>query len=75
MKAEKKKTKKTLDELFAAALEDAPTVKGYTIKQVAEKIDAPWPSYLPFPPVVEYFDVGKVKVYQLKRKVIIHERI
>lgn len=75
MMVEKKEAKKkSLDELVEEALEDAPTMKGYTIKQLAELTNRPWPTVrwhlelMEARDVVEYFDVGRAKLYSLKKK-------
>jgi len=65
---------KKLDELLEDALDDAPTIKGYTIKQLAEITEAPWPTAwwhlerLESRAIVEHFNMGRAKLYSLKKK-------
>ncbi len=71
---EDKKKKKSLDDLIEDALENAPEVKGYTIKQLADITERPWPTtrwhleLLEARGTVEHFDIGRAKVYSLKKK-------
>jgi DNA-binding transcriptional ArsR family regulator len=37
-----KKKRKSLDEILEEALENAPTIQGYTIKQLSEITSIPW---------------------------------
>jgi len=38
----RKGKKKSLDEILQEALENAPTIQGYTIKQLSEITGIPW---------------------------------
>jgi hypothetical protein len=62
-----------LGSLVHKALEGAPPIEGYTIKQLAEITESPWPStrWHPEPfqsPGAETWSIGRAKVYQLKLK-------
>lgn len=65
------KKESSLDDAIKKALADAPTIEGYTIKQLAERIDTPWPTtrwhleLLEAKGTVEYVEIGKAKVYKL----------
>lgn len=69
-----KKKKITLDEMIEEALEKAPKIEGYTVKQIAEITGAPWPTarwhleLLEARGTVEHFNLGRAKVYSLKKK-------
>jgi predicted ArsR family transcriptional regulator len=66
--------KKSLDEMIEEALKNAPKIEGYTVKQIAEIIGVPWPTarwhleLLEARGVVEHYDIGRAKVYYLKKK-------
>jgi len=68
-----KKVEKSLDEAIKEALEEAPKIEGYTIKQIAELTGTPWPTtrwhleLLEARGAVEHFEIGRAKVYSLKR--------
>jgi len=70
----RKKREKTLDEMIEESLEKAPKIKGYTIKQLAEITETPWPTtrwhleLLEARGAVEHFEIGRAKVYSLKKK-------
>jgi predicted ArsR family transcriptional regulator len=72
--AKKTEKKKSLDEILEEALESAPKIQGYTVKQLAEITKTPWPTtrwhleLLEARGVVEHYDIGRAKVYALKRK-------
>jgi len=69
-----KKKKMTLDERIAEVLQNAPKIEGYTIKQIAEITEMPWPTarwhleLLEARGAVEHLDIGRAKVYSLKKK-------
>ena len=66
--------KKSLDEIIEEALKDAPKFEGYTIKELAEITDTPWPTtrwhleLLEARGVVEHLEIGRAKLYSLKKK-------
>ncbi len=66
--------KKNLDEIIKEALANAPKIEGYTIQQLAKISGAPWPTtrwhleLLEARGVVGYHQVGRAKVYTLKKK-------
>ncbi|RLB02227.1 MAG: hypothetical protein DRG59_13030 [Deltaproteobacteria bacterium] len=66
--------KKSLDEIIEEALKDAPKFEGYTIKELAEITDTPWPTtrwhleLLEARGVVEHLEIGRAKLYYLKKK-------
>jgi predicted ArsR family transcriptional regulator len=68
-----KSKKKSLSESIEKALENAPTLKGFTIKQVAEVTKTPWPTarwhleLLEARGVVDHVDIGRAKLYYLKK--------
>jgi predicted ArsR family transcriptional regulator len=68
------KKKVTLDARIAEALKTAPKIEGYTVKQIAEITETPWPTarwhleLLEARGVVEHLDIGRAKVYSLKKK-------
>jgi len=70
----KKKPEKTLDERIQEALEAAPKIEGYTVKQLAEMTETPWPTtrwhleLLEARGAVEYMNIGRARVYALKKK-------
>jgi len=65
---------KKLDEMIEEALKNAPKIEGYTVKQIAEIIGAPWPTtrwhleLLEARGVVGHYNIGRAKVYFLKKK-------
>ena len=67
--------KKSLDEIIEEALKDAPKFEGYTIKELAEITDTPWPTtrwhleLLEARGVVEHLEIGRGKLYSLKKKI------
>ncbi len=71
---DKEKRKKSLDRLIEDALRNAPKIEGYTIKKLAEITETPWPTtrwhleLLEARGVVEHFEIGRAKVYALKKK-------
>jgi len=74
MKKKSRKEKKSLDELLEEELENAPEIKGYTVKQLAEITGTPWPTtrwhleLLEARGTVEHFNIGRAKLYSLKKK-------
>ncbi len=66
--------KKSLDEMIEEALKNAPKIEGYTVKQIAEITGVPWPTarwhleLLEARGVVDHYDIGRAKVYYLKKK-------
>lgn len=71
MPAEKKKD---LDEMIREALSSAPKIEGYTIKDLAEITETPWPTtrwhleLLEARGVVEHMNIGRAKLYSLKKR-------
>lgn len=74
MGKEVKKKKKSVDERIAESLKDAPKIQGYTIKQVSDITDTPWATarwhleLLEARGVVEHIDIGRAKLFTLKKK-------
>lgn len=70
----RKKVKKSLDAIIEEALVNAPKIEGYTIKQLAEVTGTPWPTtrwhleLLEARGTVKHFEVGRAKLYSLKKK-------
>lgn len=66
--------KKDLNGLIKEALVDAPKIEGYTIQELAKRTGAPWPTtrwhleLLEARGVVGHYQVGRAKVYTLKKK-------
>ena len=69
-----KNDKDRLDYMIMDALADAPEINGFTIKDLAEATDTPWPTtrwhleVLEGRGIVEHDKIGKAKVYRLKDK-------
>jgi len=67
------KRNKTIEEAIKEALAKAPKIEGFTIKQLSEIIDAPWPTtrwhleLLEARGEVEHFEIGRAKIYRLKK--------
>jgi DNA-binding transcriptional ArsR family regulator len=65
--------KKDLDTIIEDTLKDAPKIEGFTIKQLAEITETPWPTtrwhleLLEARGVVEHIDIGRAKLYSLKK--------
>ncbi len=63
----------TLDFYLEKALENAPKIEDYTIKQLSEITDTPWPitrwhiERLPRGTVLDH-EIGRAKVYKMKKK-------
>ena len=70
----KVKEKISLDELLEEELKKAPKIEGYTISQLSELLGVPWPTtrwhleLLEARGVVEHFEIGRAKIYSLKKK-------
>ncbi|MGC1121514.1 MAG: hypothetical protein WBA22_10515 [Candidatus Methanofastidiosia archaeon] len=66
--------KRDLDKEILEALATAPEIKGLTITQLSEIVDAPWPTtrwhleLLNARGDIKYINLGRAKVYSLKRK-------
>lgn len=66
--------KRSIDEIIKNALADAPKIEGYTIQQLAKITGAPWPTtrwhleLLEARGAVGHYQVGRAKVYALKKK-------
>ena len=66
--------KKDLDEKIKEALANAPKIEGYTIKDLAEITQTPWPTtrwhleLLEARGIIEHMNIGRAKVYSLKKK-------
>jgi len=60
--------------MIEEALKNAPKIEGYSVKQIAEIIGVPWPTarwhleLLEAKGVVDHYNIGRAKVYYLKRK-------
>jgi len=73
MKMERKK-KKDLDTILQEALETAPSIEGYTIRQLSEVINSPWSTTrwhlerLEARGIVEPYELGRAKIYRLKKR-------
>ena len=69
-----KNEKKPLDELLEGELKNAPKIEGYTVKQLAEITGTPWPTtrwhleLLEARGTVEHYNIGRAKLYSLKKK-------
>ncbi len=69
-----KKKEMSLDERITEALKNAPKIEGFTVKQIAEVTETPWPTarwhleLLEARGVVEHLNIGRAKVYSLKKK-------
>ncbi len=70
----KNRKKKSLDELLQEALNNAPTIQGYTIKQLSEITGIPWTTTrwhlerLEAKGLVEPYEIGRAKIYRLKKR-------
>ena len=70
----RRKKKKSIDEIIQEALENAPTIHGYTIKQLSEITGIPWTTTrwhlerLEARGIVEPYKLGRAKIYRLKRR-------
>ena len=66
--------KKSLDEFLEDALRDAPVIKGYSIKDLAEICNIPWSTArlrlegMEARGFIEHIDIGRAKLYSLKKK-------
>lgn len=66
--------RKNLDKILEESLKDAPKIEGYTIKQLAEITETPWPTTrwhlesLEAKGVVDYTAIGRAKLYYLKKQ-------
>jgi len=66
--------KKGLDEIIQRALINAPKFEGYTVKELAGITKAPWPTtrwhleLLEARGIVRHYQVGRARVYSLKRR-------
>jgi DNA-binding transcriptional ArsR family regulator len=62
-----------LDEKIKEALDKAPVIQGYTIKELAEITETPWPTtrwhleLLEARGVVKHKTIGRAKLYSLKK--------
>lgn len=65
-----KTKKKDLDEILQDALENAPSIDGYTIRQLRNVINSPWTrsrwhlERLDARGIVEPYDIGKHRIYR-----------
>jgi DNA-binding transcriptional ArsR family regulator len=74
----KKKTRQEriddFDRYLEESLKNAPKIEGFSIKQLAEITETPWPTtrwhleLLESRGVIEHIDVGRAKLYALKKK-------
>ncbi|MGD2247508.1 MAG: hypothetical protein PVF58_03820 [Candidatus Methanofastidiosia archaeon] len=68
------KRKHELEKKIEKALEDAPKIKGLTVKQLAETTETPWSTtrwhleLMEARGVVEFIEIGRAKLYALTRK-------
>ena len=68
-----KAKKKDLDEIMEEALANAPSIEGYSIRQLSEVIDSPWSTTrwhlerLEARWIVEPYELGRAKIYKLKK--------
>ncbi len=70
----KEKRRKNINEIIQEALEDAPTIQGYTIKQLTEITGIPWHDSRwhlercgrDFGEVTPY-EIGRAKIYKPKK--------
>jgi DNA-binding transcriptional ArsR family regulator len=68
-----KAKKKDLDEIMEEALANAPSIEGYSIRQLSEVIDSPWSTTrwhlerLEARGIVEPYELGRAKIYKLKK--------
>ena len=66
--------KKNLDEILREALSTAPSIEGYTIKQLSDVTNIPWSTArwhlerLEARGIVEPFELGRAKIYRLRRE-------
>ena len=66
------KKKKDIDEMIRETLEKAPVIQGYTIKELSEITETPWPTtrwhleLLEARGVVKHKPIGRAKLYSLK---------
>lgn len=66
--------KKNLNGIIEKALVNAPKIEGYTVKELADITRTPWPTtrwhleLLEARGIVQYHQVGRAKVYSLRRK-------
>ncbi len=73
-KFRKSKDRKSLDEILQEALENAPVIQGYTIKQLSEITGIPWTTTrwhlerLEAKGLVESYEIGRAKIYRLKKR-------
>ena len=69
----KRRKRKSLDEILKEALENAPTIQGYTIKQLSEITGIPWSTTrwhldrLEAKGLVEPYELGRARIYRLKK--------
>ena len=67
------KKKKDLDTILQEALETAPSIEGYTIRQLSDVINSPWSTTrwhlerLEARGIVEPYELGRAKIYRLKK--------
>jgi len=65
--------KKDLDDILQDALDNAPSIEGLTIKQLADAINTPWSTTrwhlerLEARGIVEPYELGRAKIYRLRR--------
>jgi DNA-binding transcriptional ArsR family regulator len=71
---EKAKTK-DLDELLEEALANAPSIEGYSIRQLSETIECPWSTTrwhlgrMEARGIVEPYRLGRANIYRLKKNI------
>ena len=69
-----KEKKKDLDAILQEALETAPSIEGYTIRQLSDVIKSPWSTTrwhlerLEARGIVEPYWLGRAKIYRLNRE-------
>lgn len=70
-----KKQEPTLDQLIAEAIKNAPKIKGYTIKEIADYQETPWPTTRwkietmeQRPRDIALFEIGRNKIHVLPEK-------
>lgn len=70
----KEEKKKDFDEIVQEALDNAPSIDGYTIKQLSDVIDRPWSTTrwhlerLEARGIVEPYELERAKIYKLRRE-------
>lgn len=71
----RKREKESLDQAIREVLGKAPQIKGFTIKEISEKLNRPWPTTRWHLELMEargevlYQEIGRAKLYFLKNDV------